>query len=150
MFEFQSLCNKVEALSPDERGALIAEKSVAVVRGLRALNLPIDPIEILASFVIGSVMSDGSISEKDYLNIHPDIEKAFGDLCDIAGIERTFKVSRDVRKEIERDTTELLAVLGEADEALGMDIVLLCLLVTSVDGKVSMREKRYIKQLCKG
>ena len=150
MFEFQALCSEVEALTPAARAALIAEKSVAVVDGLRALNLPVDPIEILASFVVGSVVSDGSISEKDYLNIHPALEQAFGELCDLAGIARTFKVSRDVRKEIENDTRELIAILGEADETLGADIVLLCLLVTSVDGKVSLKEKRYIKQLCKG
>ena len=150
MFEFQALCSEVEALTPAERAALITEKSVAVVEGLRALNLPVDPIEILASFVVGSVVSDGSVSEKDYLNLHPALEQAFGDLCDLAGIERTFKVSRDVRKEIERDTAELLAILGEADETLAMNIVSLCLLVTSVDGKVSLRERRYIKQLCRG
>ena len=30
----------------------------------------------------------------------------------------------------------------------GADIVTLCLLVTSADGKVSLKERRYIKQLC--
>ena len=150
MFEFQVLCNEVEALTPEARAALIAERAVAVVQGLRKLDFPVDPVEVLVSFVIGSVVSDGSISEKDYLKIHPSLEKAFGDLCDLAGIEHTIKVSRDVRKVIENVTKELLALLGEADETLAMNIVSLCLLVTSVDGKISLKERRYIKQLCKG
>ena len=104
---------------------------------------------MLASFIIGSVEADGSISEKDHLNIFPTLEQAFGDLCDLAGIERSIKISKDVRKEIEGFTKQLLEILAEADETLGADIILLCLLVTSADGKVSLRERKYIKQLCK-
>lgn len=150
MFEFQALCNVVEALAPAERAALIAEKSISVVEGLHKIDFPADPIEVLASFVVGSVLSDGSFSEKDFLNIYPAVTQAFGELCDIAGIERKIKASRDAQKEIKTYTTELIGILAEADETLGSDIVLLCLLVTSADGKVSLKERRYIKQLCKG
>ena len=150
MFEFQALCNVVEALTPAERGALIADKSVSVVEGLHKIEFPADPVDVLASFIIGSVFADGSLSEKDLLNIYPALTQAFGEMCDLAGIQRTIKASRDVQKEIKKYTTELLGILSEADENLGSDIVLLCLLITSADGKVSLKEKRYIKQLCKG
>ncbi len=149
MFEFQALCNQVEALTPAERGALIAEKSLAVVAGLHALALPVDPVETLASFIIGSVISDGKIDERDLINIDPALTEALGQACDLAGLERSIKVSRDLRKEVSDFTTQMLSVLAAVDEQLGADIVLLCLLVTSTDGKVSMREKRYIRQLCK-
>lgn len=149
MFEFQALCKQVEALTPAERAALIAEKSASVAVGLRALDEESDPVSVLAAFVVGSVVADGSISEKDYLNLYPSLAEAFGELCDVAGIGRKLKVSKDIRKDIALYTKQLLAILGEADEQLYADIVLLCLLVTSVDGKVSPRERRYIKQLCR-
>ena len=149
MFEFQKLCNEVEKLTPAERGVLIADKALAVVAGLHALGIEgTDPVETLAAFIVGSVVADGSVSEKDYLNIYPSLEEAFGEACDLAGIKNTIKVSRDVQKLIKGYTGELLSVLAMANEELAADIVMLCLLVTSVDGKVSLKEKRYIKQLC--
>lgn len=149
MFEFQKLCNEVEQLTPAERGALMAEKAVSVVEGLHALGLEgADPVETLAAFIVGSVIADGSVSEKDYLNIYPALTEALGEACDLAGISRKLKVSKDVQKLVKSYTSELLSVLSAADEELGADIIMLCLLVTSVDGKVSLKEKRYIKQLC--
>lgn len=150
MFEFQKMCHDVEALTPSERALLLGEKSISVIKGLAELDIPeFDPIVTLASFIIGSVVSDGSISEKDYLFIYPSLVKAFGDECDLAEIKRSYKVSKDAQKEIKEYTEELLAILSRVDENLGNDIVSLCLLVTSVDGKISLKEQRYIKQLCK-
>ncbi len=150
MFEFQKLCNEVEALTPPERAALIVDKAVTVVDGLRGLGLDgEDPVNTLAAFIIGSVVSDGSISEKDYLYIYPSLVKAFGEFCDLAGIKSELKVSKDLQNIIKEYTKELLNILSAANEELGADIILLCLLVTSVDGKVSLKEKRYIRQLCK-
>lgn len=150
MFEFQKLCNTVEGLTPAERGALIAEKSIAVVHGLRALDdIRFDPVDTLAAFIIGSVVSDGAINEKDYLYIYPSLVKAFGEMCDLAGIKTSLKVSADVQKEISSYTRALMSALSEADETLGEDLILLCLLITSADGKISLKEKRYIKQLCR-
>lgn len=78
MFEFKKLCNESEKLNPVERGALLLEKSVAVVNGLHELNLPVDPVGTLVSFIMGSVVSDGAFNEKDYLYIYPSLVKAFG------------------------------------------------------------------------
>lgn len=149
MFEFQKLCNEVEALTAAERAVLIADKAVAVGKGLRDLGMEgFDPLETLAAFVVGSIVSDGVISEKDYVYIYPALSKAFGDTCDLAEIKYRYKVSKDVQKEIKTYTKQLISVLTAADETLGADIVMLCLLVTSADGKISLKEKRYIKQLC--
>lgn len=149
MFEFQKLCNEVEALEPVQRAALIAEKAVNVIEGLHGLHIEgIDPVETLAAFLIGSVVSDGVVSEKDLLGIEPSLIKAFGEACDLAGIEHSFKVSKDAVKEIKAYTQAIHSIVWTVDEQLGADIVTLCLLVTSVDGKVSLKERRYIKQLC--
>lgn len=149
MFEFKKMCNDMEKLNRAERGLLLAEKSVSVVRGLRDMNLPIDPIETLVSFIIGSVVSDDSINEKDYLYIYPSLVKSFGNDFDFAAVKHAFQVSKDIKKEISRHTEDLLSVISECDEDLAADIIVLCLLITSIDGKVSLKEKRYVRRLCR-
>ena len=150
MFEFQKLCSEIEALTPSQRAVLLGEKSVAVIKGLRQLEFKeFDPVIILASFIIGSVVSDGTVSEKDYLFIYPSLAKAFGDQCNLYEIKSSIKISKDIKKAIAEYTKDLLRILSEADDELGNDIISLCLLVTSADGKISLKEKRYIRQLCK-
>lgn len=149
MFEFKKLCNELETLNPIERGALLAEKSVSVVRGLSELDLPFNPVETLVSFILGSVVSDGTFNEKDYLYIYPSLVKAFGNDFDFLSSKQALQIAKDIKKEISKDTKELLSVIALCDETLAADIVALCLLVTSVDGKISLKEKRYIRQLCR-
>ena len=148
MFEFKKLCNEFEKLTPAERGVLLAETSVSVIKRLEELSDD-DPVDTLVAFIIGSVVSDGSVSEKDYLFIYPSLVKAFGEACDFAGIKHSYKVSKDVKREIENYTKTLLRIISLADEELEKDIITLCLLVTSVDGKISLKEQQYIKKLCK-
>ena len=149
MFEFKKLCNELEKLSPAERGVLLAEKSVSVVKGLKALDLPFNALETLVTFIIGSVVSDGALSEKDYLYIYPSLVKAFGHDFDFISAKQALQIAKDIKKEIAKYTKELLSVIAKCDENLATDIVALCLLITSVDGKISLKEKRYIRQLCK-
>ena len=149
MFEFKKLCSEYEKLNSVERGILLAEKSVSVVKGLKENNLTENPLKMLVTFIIGSVVSDGALSEKDYLYIYPSLLKAFGNCIDFHTIKQTLQLSKDVKKEIEHATEELVHVISSVDENLANDIISLCLLVTSVDGKISLKEKRYIKRLCK-
>lgn len=149
MFEFNKLCNELENLNPVERGLILAEKSVSVAKGLAALDLPFDPVKTLVTFIIGSVVSDGSLSEKDYLYIYPSLVKAFGNDFDFLSAKQALQIAKDVKKEISKDTKELISVIGMCDEELATDIIALCLLITSADGKISLNEKRYIRQLCR-
>lgn len=149
MFEFKKLCNDLEKLNPIERGALLAEKSVSVVSGLKKLDLPFNPVETLVAFILGSVVSNGSFNEKDYLYMYPSLVKAFGKDFDFMSAKQALQIAKDIKKEIAKDTKEILSVIAMCDENLAADIVELCLLVTSIDGKISLKEKRYIRQLCR-
>ena len=50
---------------------------------------------------------------------------------------------------IKKYSKELIEILSDVDESLQLDIIILCLCVVSLDGKISLKERRYIKQLCK-
>ena len=149
MFGFKKLCNELEALNPVERGVILAEKSVSVIKGLSGLNIPLDPVKTLVTFIIGSVVSDNSINEKDYLYIYPSLVKAFGNDFDFISAKQAIGLAKDIKKEITKYTKEMISIISVCDEALAADIISLCLLITSVDGKISLKEKRYIRKLCK-
>ena len=149
MFEFKKLCNTLEELNPVERSVIVAEKSVSVIKGLSGLNIPLDPVKTLVTFIIGSVVSDNSINEKDYLYIYPSLVKAFGNDFDFISAKQAIGLAKDIKKEITKYTKEMISIISVCDEALAADIISLCLLITSVDGKISLKEKRYIRQLCK-
>ena len=149
MFEFKKLCNTLEELNPIERGVILAEKLVSVIKGLSGLNIPLDPVKTLVTFIIGSVVSDNSINEKDYLYIYPSLVKAFGNDFDFISAKQAIGLAKDIKKEITKYTKEMISIINVCDEELATDIISLCLLITSVDGKISLKEKRYIRQLCK-
>lgn len=149
MFEFKKLCNTLEELNPIERGVILAEKSVSVIKGLSGLNIPLDPVKTLVTFIIGSVVSDNSINEKDYLYIYPSLVKAFGNDFNFISAKQAIGLAKDIKKEITKYTKEMISIINVCDEELATDIISLCLLITSVDGKISLKEKRYIRQLCK-
>ena len=121
----------------------------SVIKGLSGLNIPLDPVKTLVTFIIGSVVSDNSINEKDYLYIYPSLVKAFGNDFDFISAKQAIGLAKDIKKEITKYTKEMISIISVCDEALAADIISLCLLITSVDGKISLKEKRYIRQLCK-
>lgn len=149
MFEFNNLCNELEKLNPVEHGLILVEKSASVVNGLKKLDLPFNPVEMLVMFIIGSVVSDGAFNEKDYLYIYPSLVKAFGSDFDFISAKQALQFAKDIKKEISNDTKALISIIAVCDEELANDIITLCLLVTSIDGKISLKEKRYIRELLK-
>lgn len=148
MFEFNKVMKDYESLNAIERGLMLTEKSVSILAKLSALDIDgIDPVETLASFIIGSVVADGKLHEKEYLLIYPALVKVFGSDFDYESIKKEFEADKDGRKDIAGYTTDLLRILGTVDETLYEDVIILCLCVVTIDGKVSLREKNYVKRL---
>lgn len=148
MREFNELCREVEQLSAEEYFLLLTEKSAEVVPALSALT--IDGLEctgVFASFVIASVYADGKLDESEYLLIYPLLKIAFGADYDFTAAKEVVKAFRPEGKELKKLTEEMIALFGLVSEELKNDIILLCLLICGVDGKISLREKAYIKRL---
>ncbi len=148
MFEFNKVMKDYESLNAIERGLMLTEKSVSILAKLSALDIDgLDPVETLASFIIGSVVADGKLHEKEYLLIYPALVKVFGTDFDYESIKKKFEADKDGRNDIAKYTTDLLRILEMADETLYEDVIILCLCVVTIDGKVSLREKNYVKRL---
>lgn len=150
MFEFIKLCDAFERLSAVEKAALLIEKSTQILAKLHTLSIPgIDPVETLAGFIIGSVIADGHIDEREYLLIYPSLVDAFGADFDFVSIKSAFRCDGDVRRMIAQYTERMLKVLDFLDEDLKADVITLCLCIVAIDGKVSLKEKKYIRRLCR-
>lgn len=150
MLEFKKLCDAYEGLSTVERGVLLTEKSVTIMAKLHSLAFPgADPVTVLAGFIIGSVTADGRINEKEYLLIYPALVSAFGDQFDFATVKESFRRDKEGQKMLAAYNEEMVQVLGLLDDSLKEDIITLCLCVLSIDGRVSLREKNYLRRLCR-
>ncbi len=147
MFGRQTLYRLIESLTPSQRAALMNCKSIAVIKGIRKLHTPSDPVRTIAAYIVGSTVSDGGICEKDYLFIFPSLIKALGNECDIAEIKRAYKVSSDVQEEVESNLGAMHDIFRAAGEELKSDIVCLCLLIMAENGKLSPKERHYIERL---
>ncbi|MDY2880209.1 MAG: TerB family tellurite resistance protein [Candidatus Borkfalkiaceae bacterium] len=150
MFDFTKTCNDFEKMTALDRNLVLTATSVKVLAGLHALNIPaLDPVQTLVSFIIGSVVADGKVDEREYLLIYPALVKAFGDDFDYASVKESFKKDVEGKKGIHDYTEDVMTLLSYADEELRENVIALCLCVVTIDGKISLKEKKYIRRLCR-
>lgn len=106
-------------------------------------------VEIFASFIFGAIAADGRLSETEYAVLSPLLHAFFGDELDYETCKKAFRQMRPEQKELKKTVDEMVDVLGLLSDDLKDDIITACLLICAVDGKVSLREKNWIKQLMK-
>lgn len=149
MFDFIKLCNRFEKMNAIERAAILADRSIGVIAGLKRLSHGDEDIaNLLATFLVGAVACDGEINEMEYLLVYPSLVKIFGSDFDFESTKKCFK-SGDGKKAIKECTEALGEILSHGDDDLKADAVTLCLCAVSVDGKVTMKERSYVKKLFK-
>lgn len=149
MFEFKKICDTFEGLSTPERRQLLEEKSGSVFHELQSRAVPeSNPKEILAGFLIGSAMIDGKLNEMEYLLMYPSLVRTFGEDFDFRSLKESFRRNRDGKKLVGDYAEKMLGILQFSEEKLKRDVVTLCLCATSMDGKITLKEKRYIRRLC--
>lgn len=150
MFEFEKMCREYEKLSVLERGVLLTENSVAILAKLKLLRLPdTDPVQTLAGFILGSVVADGRVNEQEYLLMYPALIKVFGNDFDFESVKKSFRQDRKGRSAVRQYAADMLAFLSLADDSLRQDVIGLCLCTVTEDGRISFRERKYIRKLCK-
>lgn len=150
MRELKSICKQFENLTVAERTALLAESSIKVVAKLTVLDIPsIDPLGALSGFILGATVADGVLEEREYLLIYPSLVRVFGNDFDFVSVKESFNRDRSGKKAVKEYVNQLVQVLSFVDESVVEDVILLCLCVLSVDGKVTLRERSYLRKLLK-
>lgn len=149
MFEFKKLCDTFEKMSVAERELLLMKKSAVVLAKFQHFFVSdLCATDILVGFIIGSVIADGHINETEYLLIYPALARVFGDDFDFISIKESFQCHPDQKKVLADYHQKMVHILSFMDDELKQDVITLCLCITSVDGKISLKEKKYICRLC--
>ena len=149
MFEFNKICKAAEQLDPQTYGEIITEKSVAIIAALSAITKNgLSGLQIYLNFILCSIAADGKLDQAEYMILKPSFEILAGkevsyedavEIFKAAGLDR----SRDYKNVVD----EMVDILGMISLDLKRDIIIVCLLVCAVDGKISRKEKKWIKQL---
>lgn len=148
MKDFNELCRSVEELSPLEYAAVLGRTSLKIMPAIRAFSEDGRTCaEVLAAFVIASVYADGKLDESEYLLMAPLFKAFFGEDFDFEDAKKLAKEWRKEGRAVKKEVDYLVDFLGTLSEELKGDIIFACLLMCAVDGKVSLKEKSYIRQL---
>lgn len=148
MRNFNELCKIAEELNPVEYAAIVTDKSLKILPALNNVTGSIgETAELFASFLMASIYADGKLDEGEYALMLPMLKLLFGNEFDYDAAKALAKMFRPEGRELKKAVSDIVGVLGRVDENLKDDIVLVCLLICAVDGKITLREKNYIKQL---
>lgn len=148
MKTFNELCKIAEELNPVEYAALVTEKSLKILPALHNVTGNVgETAGLFASFLMASIYADGKIDEDEYTLMLPMLKLLFGSDFDYDAAKALARMFRPEGKELKKAVRDIVGVLGKVDEDLKDDIILVCLLICAVDGKITLREKNYIKQL---
>ena len=150
MFEFEKICREVEKLDVVSYTAILTEKSKNVINGLQEIELDsLDTMKVYAGLVFGAVVSDGKLDETEFLLIKPMLDISMGYDFDYQEAKALLKYFKHDTKEYNQFVDAVVDLFGEISDELKADIVTVCLLVCGIDGKISLREKKWLKQLIK-
>lgn len=147
LLSFEEMCDLLErtdneqytTLMNDVMGRLAPAMSQIEICGMNGLNW-------LVNFIVASAYADGSVDEYEY-RLTAEILKALGAKQEyIDGAHKMIDSMPDV-EQFKKTIDLAVDRLGELSPELKNDIVLLCLLVCAVDGKITPSEKAYIGQL---
>ena len=124
MKEFDQLCKEFEQLDALTYTALLAEKAKKILPALSLVTGDdVSAVSLFSTFLLGAIAADGRVSEEEYALCYPLLYAFFGE-------------------EVNYDDCKAAA---KAFKAEGRELV--CLMICAVDGKVSMKEKSWIKKL---
>ncbi len=148
MFEFEKLCREVEKIDPVTYALVVEQKSKDVIAKLALVTENgLSGLTIYTGLVVGAIISDGKISEEEFVLVKPMLDVAFERDFTLAEANALMKYFKAETKEYKQFIDAVADLFGEISDDLKADIVTVCLLICAVDGKVSFRERKWLKQL---
>jgi len=150
MREFNKLCKQFEQLDVLSYTAILAEKSIKVLPALReAAGGKLDGAAAFATFIMGAIAADGRLSEEEYTLCYPLLYAFFGDSVNYDDCKSAARLLRSEGRELKKAVNDMVDIFGALSDELKDDIIIICMLICAVDGKISLKEKAWIKELIK-
>jgi len=148
MKEFNQLCKEFEQMDVLTYSAILAEKSAKVLPALIDITEDgMDGVSVFATFILGAVAADGKLAEEEYAVCYPLFRTFFGESVNYETCKALAKKLKAGSKELKDEVDAMADVIGLVSEELKDDLVIVCLMICAIDGKVSASEKRWIKKL---
>ncbi len=146
---FNILCEVLERLDDDTYNALMEEKSSRIIPALADITADgLSGVQIYMDFVICAVAADGKLTEAEYLLIKPILDLTMEADMGYGDAQKFFYDNGlDKSEGYKQSMDAIVDLVGLVSQELKDDIVLLCMLVCSVDGEMSVEEREWIQQL---
>ena len=150
MTEFNKLCKQFEQMDALTYTAILAEKSLKIVPALSAITEnDVDGVALFAGFIVGAVVADGDLSVEEFAITFPLFKAFFGDEISYEACNYIVRSMRSESKQLNKYVDYMVDAFGQLSEELKDDIIIVCLMICAIDGKVSLKEKQWIKRLIK-
>ena len=150
MKDFDKLCREFEQIDADTYADVLMSKSEVILPVLMAFSEDgLTGAEIFASFIYGAIAADGKLSEEEYALVYPLLHIFLGDDVNYEDTAKAFRSMKSDNREMKKRVDEMVDLIGLFSDELKADIIIVIMLICAVDGKISLREKNWIKQLIK-
>ena len=150
MFEFEKLCKEVEKLDPITYTKVIENKSMNVLYKLAEITEDeLDGVTIFTGLIIGSIIADGKVAEEEFRLIEPALEIAINRKVTLEEVQDMVKYHKKDSSYYRQFIKAVVDLFGDIDDDLKADMITVCLLVCAIDGKISIKERQWLKQLIK-
>ena len=148
MKSLNELCKEVELLDPLSYGTLLQKKSLEIVPKLIEINGSEEKtLQDLYVFILASIMADGKIAIEEYIPSSELLKSFFGPSFNFENAKKYLKGNKQERLELLDLADKIIDDYGKLSDELKVDLVIVCLLMCAVDGKVSQKEKNWLKKL---
>lgn len=150
MKDFNTLCKEFEEMDVLSYSVILSKRSLKVIPALSAITDDgLDGVTIFATFVMGAIAADGKLSEEEYILLYPILHTFFGNSVNYEECKKAVRLLKPESRELKKAVNEMVDVFGQLSDELKEDIVLICMMICAIDGKISLKEKNWIKKLLK-
>lgn len=148
MKEFDVLCKEFEETDALTYSAVLAGKAMKLIPALSLITEDgLSGIAVFSTFILGAIVADGKLAEEEYLLISPQLHAFFGTNIDYGDCKKLLRQLKPESRQLKKAVDEMVDVLGLLSDELKNDLITVCMMLCAIDGKISHKEKQWIKQL---
>ena len=148
MTEFDDLCREAEDIDFETRCAILKGKSQEILPLLSEKSEDGESgADILSTFLFSAMAADGRLSSEEYDLLYPLLSSFLGEKINYTDAKKAVGSMRKENREMKKISEDMVGVLAEFSEDLRREIVLVIMMICAADGKISLSEKLWIKNL---
>ena len=146
--KFKKFCKECVKLEVFRRNTLILKKTAEILDVFRTFsdNGAINPSNALTAIIMNAAVIDGAYNDKKMRALFPFLIKAAGGEQEFQLLEVTYLNTAQGLEQLNKYSASLLKIINDRDKELEVDILKLCILIMSTNGKVSRKERKHLIQ----